>query len=73
MARRQSAAAEARAVASDEAAQERAAGDARGPRIAQGFVHAKHPDHGETVTFLPGEQVPEWAPTVCKCARCSDG
>jgi hypothetical protein len=30
------------------------------PRLAPGFIHAVHPDHGEPVTIQPGELTPGW-------------
>jgi len=29
-------------------------------RIAPGYVHAIHPDHGEPVTYTPGQLMPPW-------------
>jgi hypothetical protein len=29
-------------------------------RLAPGYVHAAHPEHGEPVTILPGELMPDW-------------
>ncbi len=58
--RRDTTAAEERAHDADEAAQERAASDARTGRVSPGFVHATHPDTGVAVVFLPGELLPSW-------------
>lgn len=30
------------------------------PRTAPTYVRAVHPDHGEAVTYVPGELLPEW-------------
>jgi len=29
-------------------------------RTARTFVHARHPDSGTDVVFLPGELLPDW-------------
>ena len=34
--------------------------------IAPGFVRAVHPDHGEPVTFVPGELLPPWAAALLR-------
>lgn len=30
------------------------------PLDAPCFIHATHPEHGEEVTYLPGERLPQW-------------
>jgi hypothetical protein len=30
------------------------------PRLAPGYVHAVHPDHGEPVVYTPGQLLPDW-------------
>jgi hypothetical protein len=30
------------------------------PRLSPGHLHAVHPDHGEPVTYQPGELLPDW-------------
>jgi len=51
--------AERKAEADDLAAQEHGEG-VKAPRVATTYLHAKHPDHGEPVVFVPGEHLPEW-------------
>ena len=29
-------------------------------KLSPGYVHAVHPDHGESVTYTPGQLLPEW-------------
>ena len=29
-------------------------------QLSPGYVHAVHPDHGEPVTYAPGQLLPEW-------------
>jgi hypothetical protein len=53
------------AKAADEAAQERAGAVAHNLGVqSPGYVlvpAGMHPDHGEPVTFVPGEMLPVWA------------
>ena len=30
------------------------------PSMAPCWIHAVHPDHGEDVTYVPGERLPAW-------------
>ena len=50
--------AERKAEADDEAAQEQGPG-VKSPRVATEYLHAKHPDDGEPVVFIPGEHLPD--------------
>jgi hypothetical protein len=29
-------------------------------RLSPGYVHALHPEHGEPVTYTPGQALPQW-------------
>ena len=51
--------AERKAEADDLAAQEHGPG-VKPTKVATSYVHAKHPDHGEDVVFVPGELLPDW-------------
>jgi hypothetical protein len=57
--------AEAKAQAADEAAQERAGATAHNLGVqSPGYIlvpAGMNPDHGEPVTFVPGEMLPTWA------------
>lgn len=58
-----SAAAEQQAIEADERAQERGPVRVKAPRVATGYVHVTNPETGVDVVFVPGERVPDWAPT----------
>lgn len=54
----------------DQAAQERAGAslpDRVLGRRAPDYLYAAHPDHGEVVTFCPGELLPQWAAERLVC------
>lgn len=44
-------------------AAEVAAQPAAAPRVAEGYVHATHPDTGLQVVFVRGERLPAWVPS----------
>jgi len=64
---------EERARDRDEAAQERAGAAAHDIGVmSPGFVQVPagmHPDHGEAVTFAPGEMLPDWAVAALAAQR----
>lgn len=61
--------AEEAAQAADWAAQQRAPGGHNIGTPSPGFIRATHPDHGESVVYVPGELLPEWVVEALDAGR----
>lgn len=60
---------EARGRAADEATQERGDRTALTHVQAPTYLRATHPEHGEPVTFVPGEALPAWVVDALDAGR----
>jgi len=58
-------------MAEDQAAQERGGAhpEPRRQVLAENYVHAVHPDHGEAVVYVPGQALPDWVVDAMDAGR----